>query len=150
MKYFSILFFCIPPMLLGVCLILAGITGLIWGKKKRLPKTGIALGGFLITACFVWLQTEGILGLGVNREFTPEAWAETKPEDRHFMMESLMDSVSLIGITGKELRVLLGDPDYIDTPELMEYLIDKPFDAATLDFTLENGVVTNIGVTTEH
>ncbi len=104
----------------------------------------------MIAFCLLSLQNDGILGLGVPREFSSEGWARTKPEDRHFMVDSLLDNVQLTGMTSDELRQLLGKPDYVDTPELMEYVIDMPFDAATLDFTLENGVVAKVGVTPEH
>jgi len=104
----------------------------------------------LIAFCLLSLQNDGILGLGVPREFSPEGWARTKPEDRHFMVDSLLDSVQFAGMTSDEVCQLLGKPDYIDLPELMEYVIDKPFDVSTLDFYIKNGVVSDVTITPEH
>ena len=41
-------------------------------------------------------------------------------------------------------------PDYTDSPELLAYIIDMPFDESTLDIYLQNGRVTGTDRTLEH
>ncbi len=135
---------------LGLCVFVVSLALRMFGKWKRGPSAGIMVSFCLIVFCLLSLQNDGILGLGVPRKFSPEGWVRTKPEDRHFMVDSLLDSVQLTGMTSDELRQLLGEPDYVDTPELMEYIIDKPFDEATLDFYIKNGIVSEVTTTPEH
>ncbi len=139
-----------PLIFLGLCAFIVSLALRIFSKWRRGPSAGIMISLCLIAFCLLSLQQDGILGLGVPREFSSEGWARTKPEDRHFMTDSLLDSVQFNGMTSVELRQLLGEPDYVDTPELMEYVIDMPFDAATLDFYIKNGVVSEVTTTPEH
>jgi len=153
MKYFSILFYG-PLIFLGLCVFVVSLALQIFGKWKRGPSAGIMTSLCLIAFCLLSLQNDGILGLGVPREFSAESWARTNPEDRHFMVDSLLNDVNFSGMTSDELRQLLGAPDYIDTPglmeDVMEYVIDKPFDVSTLDFYIKNGVVSDVTITPEH
>ena len=83
--------------------------------------------------CALWRGILFDLGIGVARDFTAENWAKTAPADRHFMVPSLRETVALAGMDEAEVRALLGEPDYADSPELLAYIIDMPFDASTLD-----------------
>ena len=66
------------------------------------------------------------------------------------MVTSLRETVALAGMDEAEVRALLGEPDYADSPELLAYIIDMPFDASTLDIYLQDGIVTEVDTTPEH
>ena len=100
--------------------------------------------------CALWRGILFDLGIGVARDFTAENWAKTAPADRHFMVTSLRETVALVGMDEAEVRALLGEPDYADSPELLAYIIDMPFDASTLDIYLQDGIVTEVDTTPEH
>ena len=82
------------------------------------------------------------LGIGVPKTFSAENWAKTAPAERHFMVNDLQNSTALVGRSADEVRSLLGAPDYADTDTCLSYLIAQGVDDKTLDFTLENGIVT--------
>ena len=84
------------------------------------------------------------------RDFTAENWAKTAPDQRHFLVNDLLETQPLVGMTADEVRGLLGAPDYTDSPELLAYVIDMPFDESTLDIYLQNGRVTGVDRTLEH
>ena len=137
--------------LLGAAVFLAGSILLFAGKLRRRGWfASIALCALLIGGG-VW-QANGFfgLGIGVPRDFTAENWAKTAPKDRHFMVSSLQENVELAGMSEADVRALLGEPDYADSPALLAYIIDMPFDASTLDIYLQDGVVTEVDITTEH
>ena len=66
------------------------------------------------------------------------------------MVTSLRETVALAGMDEAEVRALLGEPDYADSPELLAYIIDMPFDASALDIYLQDGIVTEVDTTPEH
>ena len=66
------------------------------------------------------------------------------------MVSSLRENVELVGMSEADVRALLGEPDYADSPALLAYIIDMPFDASTLDIYLQDGVVTEVDITAEH
>ena len=137
--------------LLGVAAFLAGSILLFAGKiRRRSWFVSIALCALLIGGG-VW-QANGFfgLGIGVPRDFTAENWAKTKPGDRHFMVDDLTANSGIIGMTEADVRALLGEPDYADSPALLAYIIDMPFDASTLDIYLQDGIVTEVDTTPEH
>ena len=131
--------------LLGAAVFLAGSILLFAGKVRRRGWfASIALCALLIGGG-VW-QANGFfgLGIGVPRDFTAENWAKTAPEDRHFMVSSLRENVELAGMTEADVRALLGEPDYADSPALLAYIIDTGIDDTTLDLIMTNGKVTDI------
>ena len=131
--------------LLGVAAFLAGSILLFAGEiRRRSWFVSIALCALLIGGG-VW-QANGFfgLGIGVPRDFTAENWAKTAPEDRHFMVSSLRENVELAGMTEADVRALLGEPDYADSPALLAYIIDTGIDDTTLELTIENGKVSDI------
>ena len=131
--------------LLGVAAFLAGSILLFAGKiRRRSWFVSIALCALLIGGG-VW-QANGFfeLGIGVPRDFTAENWAKTAPEDRHFMVSSLRENVELAGMTEADVRALLGEPDYADSPALLAYIIDTGIADTTLELTIENGKVSDI------
>ena len=131
--------------LLGAAVFLAGSILLFAGKLRRRGWfASIALCALLVGGG-VW-QANGFfgLGIGVPRDFTAENWAKTAPEDRHFMVSSLRENVELAGMTEADVRALLGEPDYADSPALLAYIIDNGIDDTTLELTIENGKVSDI------
>lgn len=137
--------------LLGIAVFLVGSILLLAGQVRRRGWfASIALCALLIGGG-VW-QANGFfgLGIGVPRDFTAENWAKTTPEDRHFMVSSLRENVELAGMAEADVRALLGEPDYTDSPELLAYIIDTGIDDATLDLTIENGKVTDVSENNSH
>ena len=91
----------------------------------------------------VW-QANGFfeLGIGVPRDFTAENWAETAPEDRHFLLPSLQETVELAGMAEADVRALLGEPDFASNDTQMSYIVDSDWlDYIVLEFKMENGIV---------
>ena len=137
--------------LLGILSFLAGSILLFAGRLRgRGWAASLALCALLLGGG-VW-QANGFfgLGLGVPRDFTAENWAKTAPDQRHFLVNDLLETQPLVGMTADEVRGLLGAPDYTDSPELLAYVIDMPFDESTLDIYLQNGRVTGVDRTREH
>ena len=131
--------------LLGAAVFLAGSILLFAGKVRRRGWfASIALCALLIGGG-VW-QANGFfgLGIGVPRDFTAENWAKTKPGDRHFMVDDLTANSGIMGMTEADVRALLGEPDYADSPALLAYIIDTGIDDTTLELTIENGKVSDI------
>ena len=60
------------------------------------------------------------------------------------MVSSLRENVELAGMTEADVRALLGEPDYADSPALLAYIIDTGIDDTTLELTIENGKVSDI------
>lgn len=149
MKYWGILLYA-PVILVGSILFLGSLAACLFYRKKRGPRIGLAISAVLLLFCFGRLWTDGIFRPDIPRRFSPEAWARTEPEHRHFMVDDLLEQTELVGMTEQDVRALLGQPDYVDTPHLLEYVIDLPFDASTLDLTLDNGKVTEVHITQEH
>lgn len=90
------------------------------------------------------------LGIGVPRKFSAENWAKTEAVERHFMVDDLLQSTNIIGMTEEDALALLGTPDYIHTNDLLSYIIDQPFDESTLDFHLNQGIITTYEIISEH
>lgn len=59
-------------------------------------------------------------------QFTPELWAETRWQERHRLVDSLMDNYDLEGMTREEVKELLGEPDR-DGKGSFEYRIQTDF-----------------------
>ena len=129
--------------LLGVAVFLAGSILLFAGKVRRRGWfASIALCALLLGGG-VW-QANGFfeLGIGVLRDFTAENWAETAPEDRHFLLPSLRDTVELAGMAEADVRALLGEPDFASNDTQMSYIVDSDWlDYIVLELEMENGIV---------
>lgn len=129
--------------LLGVAAFLAGSILLFAGEiRRRSWFVSIALCALLLGGG-VW-QANGFfeLGIGVLRDFTAENWAETAPEDRHFLLPSLRDTVELAGMAEADVRALLGEPDFASNDTQMSYIVDSDWlDYIVLELEMENGIV---------
>ena len=137
--------------LLGMLVLLAGSILLFAGKvRRRSWFASLALCALLIGGG-MW-QANGFfdLGIGVPRTFTAENWANTAPENRHFMADDLIANSGLAGMTEEEVRALLGAPDYADDPAMLSYIIATDIDDTTLDLTMEAGKVTRISINNSH
>lgn len=66
------------------------------------------------------------------------------------MVDDLLQSTNIIGMTEEDALALLGTPDYIHTDDLLSYIIDQPFDESTLDFHLNQGIITTYEIIPEH
>lgn len=125
----------------------AGLVLLIaaWRWLQSRSRTSAAA----VLTCLVLLATCAG-GLHERAVFSPARWISVKPADRHYMLDDLNRRHTLTGMTGEEVRTLLGKPDYTDTDTLYSYVIDQPFDESTLDLTLQNGMVSAVSITPEH
>lgn len=87
----------------------------------------------------VWFQPQ--------QKFTPEAWAKTPWQQRYKFVNSLMDDYELEGLTRKEVRFLLGEPDR-DGQGAFEYkaVPDLVFDWRVFYLTFEDNKVVRYGV----
>lgn len=125
----------------------AGITLLVAGYRWLETRSRAAVAVCL--TCLVLLAVS-VGGLHQRTVFSAAQWASVTPDKRHYMLDDLTRRHTLVGMTGGEVRTLLGRPDYTDTETLYAYVIDQPFDESTLDLTLENGVITAVSITLEH
>ena len=125
----------------------AGFGLLVAGYRWLVHRSRAAVAVCL--TCLVLLAVS-VGGLHQRTVFSAAQWASVTPDKRHYMLNDLTRRHTLVGMTGGEVRALLGIPDYTDTDTLYAYVIDQPFDESTLDLTLEDGVVTAVSITPEH
>ena len=131
--------------LLGIIVFVVASVQLFRGKTKKVHWCVSCVLAILLMVSGIWnANTYFDLGIGVPKTFSAENWAKTAPNQRHFMLSDLQNSTELVGMSADEVRGLLGTPDYADTETCLSYTIAQKMDDKTLDFTLENGVVTKV------
>ena len=131
--------------LLGIIVFFTASVQLFRGKTKKVHWCVSCVLAIMLMVSGIWnANTYFDLGIGVPKTFSAENWAKTAPEKRHFMVSDLQNSTELVGMSADEVRGLLGTPDYTDTDTCLSYTITQKMDDKTLDFTLENGVVTKV------
>ncbi|MET3558458.1 outer membrane protein assembly factor BamE (lipoprotein component of BamABCDE complex) [Streptococcus rupicaprae] len=95
----------------------------------------LLLGAWIVN---VWFRPQ--------QSFTPEAWEQTKWQQRYTFVDSLVSDYSLEGMTREEVQELLGEPDTV-TRNAFEYkvVIDLVFDWRVFYLDFEDDKVVHYG-----
>ena len=78
----------------------------------------VATPGFYIMFLFIWFFFSSSYE---RKEFDKESWANNR-DSRYVYVEDLIEGEKLIGLTGDELKSMLGEADYEDDSTITFYI----------------------------